>query len=60
MPWIIGNAPPQAKDMEKREIVADLARMVQDCVAVMPAGSDVKFLSAGTTQAQLHEDFLAR
>ena len=60
MPWIVGNAPPQAKDMEKREIVADLARMVQDCVAVMPAGSDVKFLSAGTTQAQLHEDFLAR
>lgn len=60
MPWIIGNAPPQAKAGEKREIVADLARMVQDCVAVMPAGSDVKFLTAGTTQAQLHEDFLAR
>ena len=60
MPWIVGNAPPQAKDGEKREIAADLARMVQDCVAVMPAGSDVKFLSAGTTQAQLHEDFLAR
>lgn len=60
MPWIVGNAPPLAEAGEKREIVADLARMVQDCVAVMPAGSDVKFLSAGTTQAQLHEDFLAR
>ena len=60
MPWIVGNAPPRAEAGEKREIVADLARMVQDCVAVMPAGSDVKFLSAGTTQAQLHEDFLAR
>lgn len=60
MPWIVGNAPPQAKATEKREIAADLSRMVQDCVAVMPAGSDVKFLTAGTTQAQLHEDFLAR
>lgn len=60
MPWIVGNAPPQAKAMEKREIAVDLSRMVQDCVAVMPAGSDVKFLTAGTTQAQLHEDFLAR
>lgn len=60
MPWIVGNVPPRAEAGEKREIVADLARMVQDCVAVMPAGSDVKFLSAGTTQAQLHEDFLAR
>ncbi|WP_302786082.1 phage portal protein family protein [Bilophila wadsworthia] len=60
MPWIVGNAPPRAEAGEKREIVAGLSRMVQDCVAVMPAGSDVKFLSAGTTQAQLHEDFLAR
>lgn len=60
MPWIIGNAPPQAKAGEKREIVADLARMVQDCVAVIPAGADVKFLTAGTTQNQLHEQFLAR
>lgn len=60
MPWIVGNAPPRAEAGEKREIVAGLSRMVQDCVAVMPAGSDVKFLTAGTTQAQLHEDFLAR
>lgn len=60
IPWIVGNAPPQAKATEKREIAVDLSRMVQDCVAVMPAGSDVKFLTAGTTQAQLHEDFLAR
>ena len=38
----------------------DLARMVQDCVAVVPHGSNVQLLSAGQTQGAIHEDFLSR
>lgn len=60
MPWVVGSAPINAEASEKRDMAAGLSRMVQDCVAVIPAGADVKFLTAGTTQAQLHEDFLAR
>lgn len=60
MPWVVANAPSKAEQFDKRVMVSDLARMVQDCVAVIPSGAEVKFLTAGTTQAQLHEDFLAR
>ena len=60
LPWVVGNAPAKAEQDEKRQMAANLARMVQDCVAVIPAGSDVKLLSSGTGQGQLHEDFLAR
>lgn len=60
LPWVVGNAPSKAERDEKRQMAANLARMVQDCVAVIPAGADVKLLSSGTAQGQLHEDFLAR
>ena len=60
LPWVVGNAPSKAEQDEKRQMAANLARMVQDCVAVIPAGADVKLLSSGTAQGQLHEDFLAR
>lgn len=60
MPWVVGAAPAKAEASEKRDMVAGLSRMIQDCVAVVPAGADVKFLTAGTTQNQLHEQFLAR
>lgn len=60
MPWVVGTAPAKAEASEKRDMVAGLARMVQDCVAVVPAGADVKFMTAGTTQNQLHEQFLSR
>ena len=60
LPWVVGEAPVKAERDEKRLMAANLARMVQDCVAVVPAGADVKLLSSGTTQGQLHEDFLAR
>lgn len=60
LPWVVGEAPVKAERDEKRLMAANLARMVQDCVAVVPAGASVKLLSSGTTQGQLHEDFLAR
>lgn len=60
LPWVVGSAPVKAEQDEKRRMAANLARMVQDCVAVIPAGADVKLLSSGTAQGQLHEDFLAR
>ena len=60
LPWVVGEAPVKAERDEKRLMAANLARMVQDCVAVVPAGADVKLLNSGTTQGQLHEDFLSR
>lgn len=60
LPWVVGSASAKAEASEKRDMAANLARMVQDCVAVIPAGSEVKLLSSGTGQGQLHEDFLAR
>ncbi len=60
LPWVVGEAPVKAEQDEKRLMATNLSRMVQDCVAVVPAGASVKLLSSGTTQGQLHEDFLAR
>lgn len=60
LPWVVGSASAKAEASEKRDMAANLARMVQDCVAVIPAGAEVKLLSSGTGQGQLHEDFLAR
>lgn len=60
MPWVVGEAAPRADRQKKREMAADLARMVQDCVAVIPAGAKVDFLNAGQTQGALHESYLAR
>jgi phage gp29-like protein len=41
-------------------MAASMARMVQDCVAVVPAGAEVQLLSPGTTQHVVHEQFIAR
>lgn len=60
MPWVLGKAPQKALAHEKRAMAGDLARMVQDCVAVIPAGAEVNFLTAGQTQGDLHERFLER
>lgn len=60
MPWVVGEAAPRADRQKKREMAADLARMVQDCVAVIPAGAKVEFLNAGTSLESLHEAYLAR
>lgn len=60
MPWVVGKAPSKAMASEKRTMAANLARMVQDCVAVIPSGSEVNFLTAGQTQSGLHEAFIDR
>lgn len=60
MPWVVGEAPAQADSVEKRKMARDLARMVQDAVAVIPHGANVTLESAGQTQGAIHENFLAR
>lgn len=60
MPWVVGEAPPKAERPEKRVMAADLARMVQDAVAVIPNGAKVQLLASGQTQNSLHETFLSR
>jgi phage gp29-like protein len=60
MPWVVGKASKGAGPQDKRRMAADMARMVRDCVAVIPAGADVTFMTPGATQAALHEQFIAR
>lgn len=60
MPWVVGEAPAKATALEKQDMARGLSRMVQDAVAVIPYGANVKLESAGQTQGALHEDFLAR
>lgn len=60
LPWVVGEAPSQAKAQEKTEMARNLARMVQDAVAVIPHGANVKLESAGQTQGEIHEKFLSR
>ena len=60
MPWVVGEAPAKATALEKRDMARGLSRMVQDAVAVIPYGANVKLEGAGQTQGALHESFLAR
>ena len=60
MPWVVGEAPAKADRPEKRTMAVDLARMVQDAVAVIPHGAKVQLLASGQTQGSLHETFLSR
>jgi phage gp29-like protein len=60
MPWVVGKAPSRASEEDKRKIARGLSRMVQDAVAVVPFGAEVKLESAGQTQGAIHEAFLAR
>ena len=60
MPWVIGKAAPGADAKKKREIAADLFRMARDCVAAIPAGSEVQLLAPANTSELLHERFIAR
>lgn len=60
MPWVVGNAPAKATDREKQKMARDLARMVQDCVAALSAGSEVQFIAPASGQDLIHERFLAR
>ncbi len=49
MPWVVGEAPVGAEEPEKRDMARGLSRMVQDAVAVIPHGANVKLESAGQT-----------
>lgn len=60
MPWVVGEAPAKATELDKQKMARGLSRMVQDAVAVIPYGANVKLESAGQTQGELHEAFLAR
>lgn len=60
MPWVVGEAPIKAEKHEKRAMANDLARMVQDAVAVIPHGAKVEMVSASQSQNALHESYLSR
>lgn len=60
MPWVVGEAPAGADPEEKQRMARNLARMVQDAVAVIPHGANVKLESVSQTQGEIHEKFLSR
>lgn len=60
LPWAVGTAPARAQAHEKRAMAADLARMVQDCAAVIPQGAQVQLLTPTGGQDATHERFLSR
>jgi phage gp29-like protein len=60
MPWVVGKATSGAGEKDKRNMAADLARMVRDCVAAIPAGASVELLAPANTSELLHERFIAR
>lgn len=54
-PFLVGKAPNGAKKEQREEILAQLARMVQDAVAVVTAGTELEILEASGTRADVHE-----
>lgn len=60
VPWTVGTAPAKASPKEKRDMAADLARMVRDAVAVIPAGSSVELHTVSGQVGDLHDRFIRR
>lgn len=60
MPWVIGKAAQNATKAEKREMAANLARMVEDAVAVIPKGAEVDLVAPNANTTTMFEDFLSR
>jgi phage gp29-like protein len=59
MPWVIGKARSGAQKPERREILRQLASMVQDAVAVVTAGTDVQIeTTGGKSSGSLHADLV--
>ncbi len=54
-PWTVGNAPSGTDRPARQSMAADLARMTQDAVAVLPHGSEVKIYEASGKSADIHE-----
>lgn len=54
-PFLVGKAPNGAKKEQREEILAQLAKMVQDAVAVVTHGTELEILEATGTRADVHE-----
>lgn len=44
MPWVIGKTPRGTPQIENRDLIANLAQMVQDAIAVVPDDSSVEIM----------------
>lgn len=60
IPHTVAKAPSKATAEEKRKIAADLASIVTNAVAVLPAGSEVNFETVSGNPGEIHENFLRR
>lgn len=60
MPFVIANAVQGASRQEKENMAKDLYNMVQDAVAVLPAGAEVQLHSATTNQADIFNSYIDR
>lgn len=59
-PWVLGKAPTGAKPAEKEAMAADLARMVQDAVAVVSKGAEVDLVEPKGKAGEQFETYLKR
>lgn len=60
VPFVIGKASAGATREEKALIASNLARMVEDAVAVIPKGAEVDLITPPSSTTSMHEDFLSR
>lgn len=60
MPFVVANAVQGASRQEKENMAKYLYNMVQDAVAVLPAGAEVQLHSATTNQADIFNSYIDR
>ena len=60
MPFVVANAVAGASRQEKEIMARDLYAMVQDAVAVLPAGAEVQLHSATANQADIFNSYIDR
>jgi Mu-like prophage protein gp29 len=60
MPWVLAKSPRGADRAERMRMAGDLAAMVQDAVAVLPAGAEVEISSAQGKGGDQHEAYIRR
>lgn len=59
-PWVLGKAPKNSDIKTKQEMAANLAAMVQDAVAVIPATAEVTIVESKGKAGDQYEAYLKR
>ncbi len=60
VPWTLGKAPSGATEKEMDKMAANLARMAQDAVAVVPHGASLETVTITPGTGEQHEAYIKR